>query len=288
MKVGVVVYTAISNGFERTFKEPLNCSGATFYAYRDGNATIPTKPDSCWQLRQMTDHLRPEVMYDPRSMAMRNSAFNLMAAGQVPMGLWKACPHLIQDLKPFKYAIFLDGTVQFRAPVAGPMWQAILGNTSMLSAFEHCAPLQPSAFERCRHGMVATELYQQIRITDIYPKPVWNKTVLLDHQRYLFHQSGFRDKWFLDHPDYRKHVTAHPREYGVWWSGFLVWNLANKDTARFGDTWWMATANHSQQTQVTLSFASWRTGLLIHSLPAHGVKGSWVRSSLHVKMAHKK
>ena len=63
-------------------------------------------------------------------------------------------------------------------------------------------------------------------------------------------------------------------------------NLANPDTLRLLDQWWIENANQTLQDQVTFSFAVWRTRVMPHSLPAHGVTGSNYSSSIHKKMPY--
>ena len=100
---------------------------------------------------------------------------------------------------------------------------------------------------------------------------------------WYFEQSGFREHWFAKLPE-----AQGRKEYGVWVTCLVIMNLANADTHRFLDQWWLENVNTTLQDQITFSFAMWRTQVMVQSLPAHGVTGSYLKSSVHRKLPHNK
>ena len=103
--------------------------------------------------------------------------------------------------------------------------------------------------------------------------------------KYYFEDSGFKEHWF--HNEKRQEATGR-REYGVWVTCLVIMNLANVDTSRFLDQWWIETGNLTLADQTHFSFAAWLTKVLPVSLPDFGVRGTYVQSSLHRKVAHGK
>jgi hypothetical protein len=288
-RAGVVVWTIITGGHEKTIKEPeKGCSGANWLYYSD--RAINRRNNSCWESRSMTQHL--EYLGDPRT---RNTRYALHANLTVPTLVWyKLHAYMLDDLLPYRWCVWVDGTVVLRMPIASPIFQNVIQNTSMITAFEHCAVNPPSRWERCRHGKLETELHQTVASIKAYAPKYYGRTkeeavsILEAQRQWYFNESGFKEHWFLSHTDFEKHATSNRKEYGVFWVGLMVFNLANPETEQFLDTWFYETMNTSLQCQVTFSYAAWKTGLLPHSLPAHGVTGNWFRSSLHKKGPHGK
>ena len=298
---GLVVYTCVTGGFEKTFKEPADCKGADFIAFTDSKEQL-AKPQgkSCWKVRPVGQHM--EAIHDPRYRGMRNSLENNQAGSNVAKW-YKVHAHLIRDLMPYKYALYMDGTVRLRLSASSLVMQAVLDNLSMITAFQHCTPRPPSLYERCRHGNLDAEVFMTRRVANEWRKFVGglvesaNKTLfdanvagLEPMRQWYYNHSGWTRRWFDNHPDFSQHAPTplHRKEYGLWWCGMLFYNLANPDTGRYLETWWEENANQTMTDQVTFAFAGWRTGLLVHSLPQHGVNGSWFRSSIHIKGPHGK
>ena len=295
---GIVVYTVSTGGYEKTFKEPIGgCVGADYLAFSEGGLgkTRVSKNTSCWQHRPLLAHLAPGILDDPRTKGMRNR-MRLNDSAQVG-GFYKLCPFKVDDLRPYKYAIFLDSTVILRAPLTSPIWQDVLCHTDIISAFEMCTPRPPSLFERCRHGYLKNELYATVAAAGIWPK-YYGRTGqeaqdnLKRQWGYYSNETAFKEKWFLEHPDLPQHLSRSTwdprREYGIWWVGLMVADLSNPETERFYDRWWIEHSNTTSQGQVTMAFTAWRLGLLPNSLPNHGVVGSWPGSNLHRKGPHGK
>ena len=229
-----------------------------------------------------------EAINDPRYRGMRNALENNQAGSNVAKW-YKVHAHLIWDLMPLQVcALHMDGTVRLRVSAASLVMQAVLGNLSMITAFHHCEFRPPSLYERCRHGNVDAEAVMARRIGNDWHKFVGglvesaNKTLfdanmagLEPMRQWYFSQSGWTRRWFDKHPDVSQHAPTplHKREYWLWWCGMLFYNLANPDTGRYLEAWWKENENQTMADQVTFAFAAWRTGLLVHSLPQHGVDG---------------
>ena len=311
---GVAVYTCVLGGVEKTLKEPIDCQGADFFAFTDRSApvrmaTLRNMPVefrheartanewSCWQTKSIGQHL--ETLHDPRYRGMRNSLENNLVLANVAKW-YKINPHVIRELLPYKFAIWVDGTVIMRLSVASLVFQQVLSNTSMITAFHHCEPRPLSKYERCRHGNPEAELvmgavsvrdFRKIggmRDTDNISLFDANEAAIAPMRQWYFNQSGWTRRWFQNDSDFLRHAPTqfHQREYGVWWCGMLFYNLINPDTRRYVETWWEEHANQSFADQTPFAFAGWRTRLLVHSLPQHGVLGSWLKSNLHKKSAH--
>ena len=284
----VAVYTAVTGGFEKTFKEPFNCTGADYFAFTDDSqGTRTQKASSCWRMVPATQHLKP----DPRTRGMPLSIETYRTNANIAK-YHKLNPHLLKELQPYKYVIWVDGTQWLKQSLASPVFQHILGNTSTLTAFEHCTHNPPSRWERCRHGRVDTEIFQTASVVSVLKRQPGGyagqyKDADFDAQRSYYAQAGFKDLWFRTDASAPDEARTRP-EYGVWVTCLIVMNLMNPDTLRLLDAWWIENANTTMQDQVTLSFAVWRTQVFPHSLPAHGVTGSWFSSSLHKKMPHNK
>lgn len=285
---GVAIYTAVTGGFEKTFKEPANCSGADFFAFTDGQA-LPTRNSSCWRVVGASQHVAP----DPRSRGLPNSIETFRTNASIAK-YYKINPHLLPELWPYQYVIWVDGTQFLRQSVASPAFAQAIGNTSTVTSFEHCTPTPPSRWERCRSGRVAYEIAQTKSVVHVLKNVPGGyhgqyATADFDAQtRYIFNQSGFREHWWRTAQDVanRSNLWDGRPQYGVWVTCLFIMNLANPDTLRLLDQWWIENANQTLQDQVTFSFAVWRTRVMPHSLPAHGVTGSYYSSSIHKKMPH--
>lgn len=287
---GIAVYTAVTGGFEKTFKEPANCSGADFFAFSDRTAGA-RKSSSCWQVTNASAHLA----HDPRSRGLPNSIETFQTNASIAK-YYKLNPHLLQELRPYQYVIWLDGTQLLKQSVASHHFAQAVGNTSTISLFEHCTSHPPSRWERCRKGSLGTEIYQTksvVKVLKNQPGGYHGQYATADfdaQEDYIFRRSGFRDHWWQTAPDVANRSFEWDKrpEYGMWVTCLIIMNLANAETLRFLDQWWIENANQTLQDQVTFSFAVWRTRVMPHSLPAHGVSGSYFSSSIHKKMPHNK
>ena len=68
-------------------------------------------------------------------------------------------------------------------------------------------------------------------------------------QRSYYAQAGFKDLWFRSDAGAPDEARTRP-EYGVWVTCLVVMHLANPDTLRLLDAWWIENANTTMQDQV--------------------------------------
>ena len=189
-------------------------------------------------------------------------------------------PHRLPELRPFQYVIWLDGTVQLSQPLSFPLFRPVLEHTTTTTLFEHCAPLHlVGRINQCRHGLLGKEVEISTALAD--DGDVYEGQDFVRQKKYYLNESGFRERWFKGESE----AMDRPN-YGVWVTCLVILNLRNRDTLRFLDQWWIENTNTTTQDQITFVFAAWRTGLLPHSLPAHGVQGMWAKSTIHVKLGH--
>ena len=273
---GVAFYTAIFGGYEKTFKEPVDCN-APMFGYSDNRTQAVSRRKGsapCWTRIIACHH---------RSLDVTRGLHNSIDSNRSPFNVakfYKLNPHRLPELRPFKYVIWLDGTVAVQAPLYSPVFVDVLGNTSSVTLFEHCAPSHVvGRLNSCRHGLLLNEM--QVMRSIAHEGSVYDGQDFGRQHQFYMNESGFRERWFAGA------LEAEGRhEYGVWVTCLVVFNLANPLTQRFLDQWWLENANTTTQDQITFVFAAWRTGLLPHSLPAHGVNGTWFKSSLHAKLDH--
>ena len=278
---GVAIYTAIFGGYEKTFKEPSECS-VPMFGYSDNRTSIKLPKSikgvhgrkSCWTRVFACHHLSLDVTTGRRnSIDSNRSPFNVAK-------FYKMNPHRLPELRPFQYVIWLDGTVQLSQPLSFPLFRPVLEHTTTTTLFEHCAPLHLAGkASKCRHGLLKNEVNASMAL--LSDGEVYEGQDFVRQKKYYLNESGFRERWFQG----EREAMDRPN-YGVWVTCLVILNLRNRDTLRFLDQWWIENTNTTTQDQITFVFAAWRTGLLPHSLPGHGVKGSWAESTIHVKLGH--
>jgi hypothetical protein len=221
---GVVVYTAICGGYDE-LRTPLPQThsdgqpwGVDFVAFTDED--LPA--DRGWEIRKLRgfDDLNPRMK------------------SRLP----KATPHRFFDYRRYRWAIWVDGSLEM---------------TSLSFVADLLAAMQPhdlplGAFEHPRRDCV----YREAAVCQPLKK---YKGYDLAGQVRAYRTAGY------------------PEHNGLLACGVLVWDMAHPLQAEVGEAWWREQEIHGTMDQLSLPVALWQHGTDWRRLPGNLWSNRWFR-----------
>lgn len=268
----VLFLTSIYGTYERTLKSPEPQSfPSRFVAFTDRD---DLKNSPGWEVHIIKDVAK----YDKKSVILGR---NDLKTNRHPFNFakfFKQQFHTLDFLRGHRVAVWIDGTIHIKNGSTAEMMNNLVqqdGRNFIL-------------FEHERNGIVEAEVE-----ASLFPK--YTSTHWGDHDQpfqdvqgqFSEYQSfGFKEKWWLDDYDAPLGV-ANRKQYGLWVTCFIAFDMASPTTHIFLDTWWQQNVEYTTQDQVSFPFVAWKLQVYPFSLPVSGfIEGSSYQNDLFYKLNH--
>lgn len=180
----------------------------------------------------------------------------------------------IPRLKDYDIIIWLDGTIEITNPNTSSYLLDLINKNENLIVFEHFRngnlnkERAASHFERytSTFWFGQTQPYQDI-----------------DKQYNDYIASGYNDN------DFWKKLYPNKKEYGLWVTCFLAFDMKKKATIEFLDYWYLQTLKYTTQDQIGFPYACQKLNMYPYNLPDINSWGDGhSKTSFYIKHNHGK
>lgn len=216
-----IVYTCVTNGFDHIGYQKM-IDGVDYYYFTDGKDN--PDPSLGWNLAFLNEDLIKST--DPRRAAK----------------VLKVNPFISETITNYKYAIWIDGSMQITSNTFVSEVLSYLSNGMVISPhFDG---------RKCAYGEAT------IRPAKYAREP-------LDEQVAFYKQEGF------------------PENYGLYECGLMARDMTNESVKRVSELWLEQNFIWSYQDQVSLPYVLWKTGFVPDILPQSFRYMNWITINAH-------
>jgi len=250
---GVVVYTAICGGYdelwtpmEQSFDSVAlrsGCDGQVgdvdFVAFSDGD--LPT--DRGWEIRRLR-------------------GFDDLAARMMSR-LPKSVPHRFFDYRRYRWAIWVDGSLEMTSPEFV---------RDMIAAMEGPHPSTahlPAGSSSAQDALLPVGAFAHPRRDCIYQEAA----VCAPLRKYAGYDLAGQVRAYRE--------AGYPEHNGLLACGVLVWDLAHPRQPEVGEAWWREQELHGTMDQLSLPFVLWQHETHWRRLPGRLWGNQWFRLREH-------
>lgn len=265
----IAYITAIYGTYESSCKKPCEQSiPSDFICF-----TNCIKPENAngWIIDKTQYHLSHNILSD-QNEDLRNSMKNNTHTFNVAK-FYKQNFHRIPILQKYDIVIWLDGTVQILHPRTSEYIYFLIKQNHNLITFEHM-----------REGKLEEEVAASHfdRYTSTFWFDQYQPYQDIDEQYNFYLQDGFnQDLW--------KDIEPDRKEYGLWVTCFLAFDMKNQETIKFLDEWYLQTLRYTTQDQIGFPYVCQKLEIYPYSLPDDIIKGDGHSiTDLYLKHQHGK
>ncbi len=273
----IAFITAIIGKYEKSIKYyPEQTIPADFIIFTDSSHHFPSDSHK-WIVDKTPYHLLyPSKLDDGtyhNSLSRNNHTFNIAK-------YYKQAFQNIPRLRQYDVVVWLDGSIQIKAPTAADylLRQALQYN--MVST------------ESTRIGTKL--LISEVKVSDgangihsKYHSHFWFnqsqpwQNVTAQYEAYIADGYTDTDAYWEAHNPYN-----HNGAIGLWTTCIIAFDNHNANVTAFLDLWYLQTLNYTTQDQISFPYVVQKTGMDVLTLPGYGVTGYTLDNSLFKLLSH--
>jgi hypothetical protein len=201
------------------------------------------------------------------SISNNNHTFNLAK-------YYKQNFHNIPRLKKYDIIIWLDGTIEIYNNNTSQFIKDLVDKNNNLIVFEH---FRQGSLDQER----AASHFERYTSTFWFGQKQPYQDIDKQYTDYI--NDGYNDN------DFWKKISPNQKEYGLWVTCFLAFDMKKKETLEFLDEWYLQTLKYTTQDQIGFPYVCQKLNMYPYNLPDNNSWGNGhSKTSFFYKHGHGK